>query len=801
VADTIRVKRGTASTWTGTNPRLALGERGVETDTGQFKTGDGVGRWNDLPYDNVAPDVVSLARYTKGDGIADDSAGFLAALTAAAGRPIYGRPGSIYRFASGVTYAGSVCLRLRGTTIRCETNAQALTLQSGPEPTGYALTANYTVGSTSIDVALPEALRQPGRKIKIVAPLAVDPGNRDKGSNDDQFIVGEHAEIGIGSTSSAIVLRAPLRFTTGISRTSTAGDEARIAAYTTATGALIYVLPEGKADIELGAVEYPTGQAWAASAVLLQGFDNPRVTADRIGPCYSVGVTFSGCYGGTAENLRGRDLSSNPGSGQFGYLATAKGGTGLRIIGGGAASVRHGVTTGAGQIPATGWNVWEALSCGRSPDMQVTGMYVSGGNTAGLDTHHSADDTVFLNCVSEGATNAAFQARGRNIAFINPTVINCGGTAFRFNTEADSGDPDDDDGTAGKTVDDFTSGTLALTSGVEAARIVECIAASVRWSGSSRISATGGTAIRVFGGDMEIDGDHHITVTGAGASTDGLILIEDPPAYAAGVYDNSVLTIVGKLTIDGRACTTSGLRGVKLESDANCRLVVSGHLHLILPAGATVLSSIGTFECVGNGRITFENAGGTDSDLTTNTGTRSVRLSSDDGTVQFDGVAGPARALYTLNNVLTHTGTGALVGNVWIPPGQAFAAAAATAGAGTYRLQLTGRKTGIVGVAQIGLFGPGTGTGSDSEVAVMALPNTANAVAFTLDFSVTFHSGAQTYYARLVTNEAGVGMTTNEVISPEAFTITAHALRIGMRCAETNASITIDTATLTAERG
>jgi hypothetical protein len=59
------------------------------------------------------------------------------------------------------------------------------------------------------------------------------------------------------------------------------------------------------------------------------------VTADRIGPCYSVGVTFSGCYGGTAENLRGRDLSSNPGSGQFGYLATAKGSTGLRNIGGG----------------------------------------------------------------------------------------------------------------------------------------------------------------------------------------------------------------------------------------------------------------------------------------------------------------------------------------------------------------------------------------------------------------------------------------------------------------------------------
>lgn len=50
MADTIKTRRGTAADWAGINPILALGEIGIETDTGKIKYGDGASRWNDIGY-------------------------------------------------------------------------------------------------------------------------------------------------------------------------------------------------------------------------------------------------------------------------------------------------------------------------------------------------------------------------------------------------------------------------------------------------------------------------------------------------------------------------------------------------------------------------------------------------------------------------------------------------------------------------------------------------------------------------------------------------------------------------------
>lgn len=43
-------RRGTAEQWTDADPILAAGEIGFETDTNQFKIGDGVNAWSDLSY-------------------------------------------------------------------------------------------------------------------------------------------------------------------------------------------------------------------------------------------------------------------------------------------------------------------------------------------------------------------------------------------------------------------------------------------------------------------------------------------------------------------------------------------------------------------------------------------------------------------------------------------------------------------------------------------------------------------------------------------------------------------------------
>lgn len=46
----IRWRRGTAAQWTAANPVLAMGEPGVEVDTGTLKIGDGATAWVDLPF-------------------------------------------------------------------------------------------------------------------------------------------------------------------------------------------------------------------------------------------------------------------------------------------------------------------------------------------------------------------------------------------------------------------------------------------------------------------------------------------------------------------------------------------------------------------------------------------------------------------------------------------------------------------------------------------------------------------------------------------------------------------------------
>jgi hypothetical protein len=50
MATRMQQRRGTASQWTSADPILASGEIGFETDTGQFKIGDGVNIWSDLAY-------------------------------------------------------------------------------------------------------------------------------------------------------------------------------------------------------------------------------------------------------------------------------------------------------------------------------------------------------------------------------------------------------------------------------------------------------------------------------------------------------------------------------------------------------------------------------------------------------------------------------------------------------------------------------------------------------------------------------------------------------------------------------
>ncbi len=68
MAVTIQIRRGLANAWADSNPVLAEGELGVETDTRRMKIGTGDIEWRDLPY-------TSGATWLFGTGVPEDEAG------------------------------------------------------------------------------------------------------------------------------------------------------------------------------------------------------------------------------------------------------------------------------------------------------------------------------------------------------------------------------------------------------------------------------------------------------------------------------------------------------------------------------------------------------------------------------------------------------------------------------------------------------------------------------------------------------------------------------------------------------
>ena len=66
----LQLRGDTAANWNAANPVLADREMAIETDTRQFKVGDGATAWNALPYGGVeGPEGPEGPTYTAGSGI------------------------------------------------------------------------------------------------------------------------------------------------------------------------------------------------------------------------------------------------------------------------------------------------------------------------------------------------------------------------------------------------------------------------------------------------------------------------------------------------------------------------------------------------------------------------------------------------------------------------------------------------------------------------------------------------------------------------------------------------------------
>jgi hypothetical protein len=77
VVTQFQFRRGTAAQWTSTNPTLAAGEPGYETDTSKFKVGNGSTAWNSLAYTGAGT-VTSITAGTGLSGGAITTSGTIA---------------------------------------------------------------------------------------------------------------------------------------------------------------------------------------------------------------------------------------------------------------------------------------------------------------------------------------------------------------------------------------------------------------------------------------------------------------------------------------------------------------------------------------------------------------------------------------------------------------------------------------------------------------------------------------------------------------------------------------------------
>jgi hypothetical protein len=138
VVTQIQVRRGTASQWTSTNPTLAAGEWGFETDTGKAKIGNGSTNWTGLSYFGGTGTVTSITAGTGLSGGTITGSGTIALST-----PVSVANGGtgISSFGTGVaTWLGTPSSANLASAVTDETGSGALVFGTSPTISGATLT-------------------------------------------------------------------------------------------------------------------------------------------------------------------------------------------------------------------------------------------------------------------------------------------------------------------------------------------------------------------------------------------------------------------------------------------------------------------------------------------------------------------------------------------------------------------------------------------------------------------------------------------------------------------------------------
>lgn len=391
--------------------------------------------------------VVSVKDFgAVGDGVTDDSAAIQSAVDSHPTTLTF--PPGTYKITSRIEIEEELHVIATGAKIIATANVGLFRFNVAPDATNYAFSSSYTKGSTSISISTPLASKLKDGTIIKVCSEALDRNQRDQGSDNKKYRIGEWAiaaETAAGSTT--INLKRPLRQVIGISPVSIPGqNEAQVDSYDITYQPQVVLLTGESMSWEGGEISQEDGheaEGWKGTILSIQGYTNPRISNLTVTRGYQVSIALVGCIKASVKGCRMSNLTNNTALGQYGYGVGDNGSYSSIVTDCIFIDCRHGYTTSANAYNWANRTNADMIKGGRTQNSIVSNCIGGGSSSqAPFDTHHCAENVTFSNCTVEGG-DIAFAIRGRNVVVDNCKTTNVNTGIFIF-TEYSSGQVDDD---------------------------------------------------------------------------------------------------------------------------------------------------------------------------------------------------------------------------------------------------------------------------------------------------------------------------------------------------------------------